>query len=512
MLGHENTEHSSAMLEKLAGFFSNRSTGVFLVGGYLRDSLVSVPLEHDVDIALPADPEPLARELAEWLGGTYVPLSQTHGVARVVALESGNEPLVYENEGRAQAETWTIDLAGYTGSIEEDLARRDFTVNALALPLESWSSPIPGDLIIDPFNGQQDLVRKCIRAVSTRVFRDDPGRLLRVVRLAARLKFRIDPETARMVVAAAPLIDRVSGERVRDEFLALLAMDGAGGHLEVLDRLDLLCRIIPELAETKGVTQPREHYWDVWGHLIHSVECAESVTKGHQNSPIYSFVPWTPESEQYFNEQISDGHTRKTVLKLAALFHDIAKPQTKKMDETGRTRFPGHSELGAGIAKTRLGQMRVSSKGIAAVAKIVEEHLRPATMWQSVDVPTNRAVYRYFRDMGDVAIDTLYFCMADYLAAKGPELSLGEWATYARMVTHILQVGTQPAVSGKVERLLTGHDLMERFRIESGPLVGALLLKIDEAVATGEITSREEALALAEEALKNHSRATGGET
>lgn len=507
------TEFNHAMLDRLTNFFSAQGFGAYLVGGYLRDTLLSSRPEHDVDIALPGDPEPLARELARCLGGAYVPLGPAHGVVRVVAPGSTSEPPGQETEATAErprAGAWTIDLTGFSGSIQEDLARRDFTINALALPLEHWASAATREMVIDPFNGRQDLDRKWIRAVGSRVFHDDPGRLVRVVRLAARLRFRLDPETARLVVAAAPQIGRVSAERVRDEFLALLALDGARGHLEVLDRLDLLCRIIPELAAAKGVEQPREHYWDVWGHLIHSVECAESVTKGHQNSPIYSLVPWTPEMQRYFNQQLSDGHSRRTVLKLAALFHDIAKPQTKKTDDTGRTRFPEHSELGAEIARARLGQLRVSSKGIASVAQMVKHHLRPATMWQGVDAPTSRAVYRYFRDMGDVAIDTLYFCLADYLAAKGPEIAQDDWAAYARMVGHILQVGTQPPASGQIDRLLTGNDLMERFHLTAGPLVGTLLQRIDEAVAAGEVTNREEAFSLAAETLKDHSQAARG--
>ena len=231
-------------------------------------------------------------------------------------------------------------------------------------------------------------------------------RLLRVVHLAARLHFRMDPETTRLAFQYAPLISQVSGDRIRNEFLGILSMDGARGYLQVLDHLDLLCRIIPELAPAKGVEQPKEHYWDVWDHSLHAVEFAELVTKGHQNSPIYTLVPWPEEREGYFSQVISNGHNRRTVLKLAALLHDVAKPQTKHTDETGRTRFLGHPEMGSAIAQTRLTEMRLSSRGIAAVCKMVEEHLRPATMQQALELPTNRAIYRYFRDLGDVAIDT----------------------------------------------------------------------------------------------------------
>lgn len=482
------------MLSKLRQFFSGRGGGAYLVGGYLRDSLLSLPAQDEVDIAVPGEPQSTARDLALTLGGTYIPLGPAHGVARVVAVT---------DEDRR----WTIDVKGYSGTIQDDLARRDFTIDAMALPLEHWDSSMPRELVEDPFNGQQDLAGKRIRAVNAQVFKDDPGRLLRAVRLAARLKFMLDPETARLVRADSHRISQVSGERVRDEFLALLRLDGAKGHLEVLDRLDLLCRIIPELALTKGVDQPKEHYWDVWGHSLHAVETAELVTKGHQNSPIYTQVPWNLETDEYFSQEASDGHTRRTILKLAALFHDIAKPQTKKMDDTGRTRFLGHPELGATMAATRLGQMRVSSRGIAMVSTMVEHHLRPMHMMQGVEAPTPRAVYRFFRDVGDVAVDTLYLSLADHLAAKGPELSTEQWIDHARMVAHVLEAHTEAVTRESSPdgpgRLVTGNDLMEHFGLAPGPLIGGMLEKIDEARAAGEVSSKGEALALAGEALQN---------
>jgi poly(A) polymerase len=447
------------------------------------------------------------------MGGVFVPLSPAHGVARVVVTDPETGSV---GTGGAPGGRWIVDLAGFSGSIEEDLARRDFTINALALPVQGWASPGPSDLVIDPFNGRQDLGRKSIRAVTPQVFQDDPGRLMRAVRLAASLSFRLEPETARLVRGEAGRVTQVSGERVRDELLAILALDGARGHLEVLDRLDLLCRIVPELAETKGVDQPKEHYWDVWGHLLHTVETAERVTKGHQNSPVYSMVHWTAETDAYFSREVSDGHTRKTFLKLTALFHDIAKPEAKQIDETGRTRFPAHSELGADAAAKRLTQLRIGSHGIAMVTRIIEEHLRPVHMMQGVERPSGRAIYRFFRDLGEAAVDTLYMSLADYLGAKGPYLDLDDWGNHARMMAHVLQVGMQPPASKEARkeagkeaskeaiRPVNGHDLMEHFNLNPGPLIGRILAGIDEARAAGEIATREEALASAAKMLERH--------
>ena len=484
-----------------------------MVGGYLRDTLRSATPARDVDIALPGDAQKIGRELARFLGGTFVPLGTAFGAARVVV--PSPDPESPEDE---KGKDWTIDLWGYTGTVEEDLARRDFTIDAMALPFQDWpaiESPELAEKVMDPFNGRQDLAKKCIRAVNPHVFQDDPGRLLRTVHLAARLRFRFEPETVRMVTEAAPLISQVSGDRIRNEFLGILSMDGARGYLQVLDHLDLLCRVIPELADAKGVDQPKEHYWDVWDHSLHAVEFAELVTKGHHNSPIYTQLPWPGGREEYFNQVISDGHNRRTVLKLAALLHDVAKPQTKHMDETGRTRFPGHPELGAAIAETRLTQLHMSARGVAAVCKMVEEHLRPATMQQGAELATARAVYRYFRDLGDVAIDTLFLWMADHLAAKGPELDTDAWSVHARMVAHILELGAQPEVTAQKERLVTGLDLMERFQLVPGPLIGNLLAQIEEAQAVGELATRDDAFVLASKVLEkdgisNDDKSAGG--
>ena len=479
------------MLTKLKEFFAVRGCPAYLVGGYLRDSLISRSPQEDIDIAISGDSQSAGQDLAKELEGSFVPLSPDRGLARVVVTDSS-------------ARRWKIDLTSFSGTVEQDLARRDFTINAMALSVSHWDSPVLGDLVIDPFDGRRDLWLKRVRVVGPRVFQDDPARLLRAVRLASGLRFRLEPETARLVLAHASLVEKVARERVRDEFLSILSMDGAKASLEVLDRLDLLCRIIPELAETKGVEQPKVHYWDVWGHLLHTVEAAERVTKGHQHSPVFTLVYWTPETEAYLNQQICDGHTRRTLLKLAALFHDIAKPQTKHQDETGRTRFPGHSEAGAAIAAQRLAHLRVESKCIQTVAKMVEHHLRPGHMMQGVELPTRRAIYRYFRDLGDGAVDTLYLSQADYLGAKGPALSPDSWANHARIIAHILQEHFHPAASKVATPLVNGRDLMMYLNLEPGPLIGIMLDKIDEATMTGEITTRQDALALAAETLGHH--------
>ena len=488
---------AATLIDRLSAFFATRGVEAYLVGGAVRDRLLGRLSEGDLDLAVAGDAVALGRELADATGGSLAPLSMPRGMMRVVL------PPPERADGGAGEHERLIDLSGFSGEVESDLGRRDFSINAMAVRLEDWQGSDWGSLVIDPLGGRADLMRKAIRAIHPGVFHDDPGRLLRAVRLSGELGLRIEPGTVRMLGAGSHLLPRVHPERIRDEFLRLLAPFGARGRLETLDLLGLLEHIVPELMATKGVDQPKMHYWDVWGHTLHAVEFAEGVTGGHQNSPVFSCVPWTPDSEAHFAQRVSDGHTRRTILKLAALFHDIAKPQTKSLEADGRTRFFGHSEQGAVVAEIRLTHLRLSNRGVDMVSRMVEHHLRPTNMSEGSQWPTDRAIYRYFRDTGEVAIDTLYLCLADYLAAKGPELAHPQWLEHARMIAHVLHVGTHEPIAATTPRLVTGHDLMSHFQMEPGPRVGLLLEVIEEAQAAGEIETQEQALELAAATLNS---------
>lgn len=491
-------------MQRLSVFFASRGVDVYVVGGTVRDRLLGRDTEADIDLAVRGDAIELGKQLATALGGSLAPLSVPRGMMRIVLRGEEDGDSGAGNHGRV------IDLTGYQDDIETDLARRDFTINAMAVPLQEWEEGDFGAAIVDPFGGRADLVRKTIRAFDAGVFEDDPGRLLRAVRQSGELGMRINPDTVRMILSDAPLLKHVSPPRVRDEFLRIMAPSGARARLEAMDRLGLLQHVVPELMDTKGVDQPKMHYWDVWGHTLHAVEGAEGVTGGHQNSPVYSCVPWTPESEAYFAEKVSDGHTRRTILKVAALFHDISKPQTKTLEPDGRTRFFGHSEQGADVAAARLGSLAFSNRGISMVSRMVLYHLRPTNMSEKNEWPTDRAIYRYFKDTGDVAIDTLYLCLADYLGAKGPELEHPQWLEHAKMISHVLYTGTREPVAVTTARLITGHDLMSSFHLQPGPHIGTLLEAIEEARAAGEIKTQEQALELAAATLNRQGDSRDG--
>lgn len=478
---------SASLITRLAGFFDAQiDTPAWLVGGVVRDALLGRDVQ-DIDIAVAGDAQPLGRAVADHLGATAVPLPEWNIVR--VALPG------FVDNGRP----FLIDISGHPGSIEDDLKSRDFTVDAMGIPIGCWDSEERFGAIIDPLNGRADLARRILRAGSDGVFDADPGRMLRAVRLAQQVGLRMEPDTAHLIRRDAPLLHRVSPERVRDEFMTILAATGARPQLEVLDRLDLLCRVIPELEATKRCEQPRSHhYWDVWGHLLHCVEYAEEVTAGHRNNAIYTMAPWTAKGDAYFAEVIGDGHTRRTVLKLAALLHDIAKPQTRAADADGRVRFLGHSEEGAEIVEQRLTALRMSRRITDLASNMVLHHLRPSQLRHGSAMPSPRAIFRFYRDVGEAAVDTLYLAMADVLAARGPDLSPERWANYARMIAAVLEAGAeQPGNRNGNPPLINGHDLMDALHIPPGPCIGSLLARLREAEAVGEISSREDAMELA---------------
>ena len=459
----------------------------------VRDALLGRET-HDIDLAVAChNMQDVGAKLASFLGGRTIMLDKARNIVRVVVPESKGGP--------------AIDLSPIHDGICEDLSRRDFTLDAMALTLGVCADPAPTKLI-DPFHGTQDLRAGVIRAVAPSVFTADPARLMRAPRLAAQLEFRLANETAKSIRHHAHLISGAAPERVRDELLKLLAESFVTSSLYQLDDLGLLCQVIPELAHARDVTQPREHRWDVFNH---SIETTGAVERLLYNGPsevgefVAEIAPRFQSMDDYFSQEVSDGHTRLTLLKLAGLLHDIAKPATKTIEPSGRIRFLGHHRLGTKMSTQILGRLRLSGRGIDLVSRMVEHHLRPSQMARSGELPTTRAIYRYYRDVGDVAIDTLYLNLADYIAARGSYLNRQEWAEHCQTIDHILQGGGALQAAQHAPKLIDGYDIMRSLSLPPGPRIGFLLDVVCEAQANGEIASREEALQLLKSILS-----TGG--
>ncbi len=497
-------------LHKTADILKIRGLQAYIVGGYIRDRLLGRSTS-DIDIAVRGDALVVAREVAVAVGGTFVLLDDVNRIARVVVAEEGHQ------EGDLCGSEWYLDFSEFSGDIESDLGRRDFTINAMALEL-AWSGAerSHGDLIqamgagttapeqlrsalIDPFGGQEDLRRKIVRRVGDRIFEVDAVRLLRAVRLAAELDFTIEPETERLIRSHSEGIANVAGERVREELLHLLRLSQASRHLGHMDELGLLTVLIPELMDARGVEQPTTHYWDVFQHSLQTVAALEFLLREGEwqygTQDMLEASPWSETIDAHLSRQLSSGSSHRVLLKLAALLHDVAKPVTKTMDDTGRARFIGHTGEGSAMAVDILARLRFSNREIGLVEAMVYHHLRPVQM-RNGDLPSQRAIYRYFRDTGDAGVDILLLALADFLASRGPLVSSDEWRQQCQLMNYILTEHEKQKSKLEPVKLVDGHDIMREFGLEPGPRVGELLALVHEAQASGEIGSREEALVL----------------
>ncbi len=480
-----------ATLSRVSSILAQQNCSSYVVGGFVRDWLLK-RRTADVDIAVGGNVLDIAQRVAGAVDGKYVLLDEVNKVARVVIFGDGKQ--------------WHLDFTSFRGGIEDDLARRDFSINAMAVELSQMGfGSLPK--LIDPFFGEVDLRAGVVRAIGEHIFEEDAVRLLRAVRLAAELGFKIEEKTESLIRRHCQLIAAVPGERVREELLRLSTLPQASSFLRYLDELGLLLGIIPELAEMKGAEQPKEHFWDVFDHSVETVATVELLLRQsiwrYGGEEILATVPWSEEINRHFDEEVSFGSSRGTLLKLGGLLHDIAKPKMKTVDGRGRMHFYGHTKEGAVMVQPILERLRFSSREIRLVESLVYYHLRPAQMADK-ELPTHRAIYRYFRDAEGNGIDILFLALADYLATQGPRLDMGEWRQHCHLINYILEEHSRQQIQVLPVKLVDGHDLMNIFGLSTGPLIGKLLTIVREAQANGELNTREEALAFVGKELSRH--------
>jgi poly(A) polymerase/tRNA nucleotidyltransferase (CCA-adding enzyme) len=518
------------LIADLAAFLGARGAAAWLVGGAARD-LARGLAPADLDLAVAGDGYSLARAYADARGAAFVALDEGRATGRVVI--PGAPPL-------------TLDLAGLRApTIAADLALRDFTVNALALPLAGEDerptakdeagiiATLPPSSIVlrpssfvDPTGGLADLRAGVLRACGPTSLRDDPLRVLRAARLCASLGLRPDPALAPLMREAAPGLAGVAAERARDELLRLLDAPMSAPWLRYLDSCGALTRLIPELEPARDCAQPNVHFLPVLAHIIETVAALDwliaNIERAARPEPaeapaepadpewlpvavrthpgLSRALPFADRLAALLAERRAGGHRRAALLKLAALLHDNAKPQTKAVQPDGKVSFYEHQTIGAEVA-ARIGRrLRLSRHDGAYVALVVREHMRPGQLRTS-EVLTTRAVARLFRDLGDAGPDVLLHELADHLATRGPHLDVAGWAGHLAWVEALLDFYYVPPPARQAP-LVDGHGLMEALGIGPGPLVGELLREIGEAQAAGEVTTWEEAIVLARQRVR----------
>ena len=410
-----------------------------IVGGCVRD-LLSKREPEDWDVATNATPEEVQKLFPEnFYDNKFftvtVKTKSENPKLKEIEITTYRTEFKYVDRRRPEE-------VKYAESLEEDLSRRDFTVNAIALrpkPGLGREHPRPGLglEVVDPFGGQKDLKAKLIRAVGSAEerFQEDALRMLRGVRLVSTLGFNLEPNTREAIKRNAALVKEISQERIRDEFVKTIMSERAAFAIGELQDLGLLEYIIPELLEGWGVTQNKHHIYTVWEHNIHSLEFA--VKKG-----------WSLE------------------VRLASLLHDVAKPRVKKGEGADST-FHGHDVAGARMVLTILSRLRFPKKTIEKVALLVRYHM----FYYNVGEVTEYSVRKLVRNIGQENIeDLLEVRQADRIGSGVPKAEPYK----LRHLRYMLEKVSQDPILPKM-LAVKGNDVMEQLKIEPGPKVGHIL-------------------------------------
>jgi putative nucleotidyltransferase with HDIG domain len=469
------------------------SEDAWVVGGALRDLALGRPGPLvDLDLAVTGSAAAYAKRLARRARGTHVVLDAAQDIHRVV-LKSGG----------AAAQ---VDAAGVQGgSIAADLARRDFTVNAMALP---FSAPGP---LLDPFRGLADAAAGTLRAVSEKAFTDDPLRALRAFRIGAQCRLEPEAKTLLWAKRHRALLASCAAERVRAEVMGVLAASDSAAWLRRMDGAGLLTQVLPELEASRRCALV---YYGKGGVLRHALDTVERLdflaARLERVWPAHAAAvraAWAGAPGG------AAGHP--ALLRLGGLLHDVSKPETAKR-QGGRLRFFGHEAVGAEKSAGILERLRFSREETDWVSTWVLHHLRPGNL-AAAGAVSDKAVYRFFRDLGPKGVSQLLVCWADhasYLAPKDVERALPSaaqepgrpmprWAVgdaaktihHMRVVSWLLGRWFLAPESARPERLLDGRDVMKALKIKPGPRVGELLKGLEEAQAEGTVRSRKDALA-----------------
>src|SRR2546425_583057 len=441
-----------------------------LVGGGVREAWLGRRPGRAVGlgVAVPAGALDLARRVAERLRGAFVPLAPERGTGRVVA------PGV------------RLDVTDFRGpTLAADLAARDFTVNALAVSVRELVTRGRAP-IVDPTGGLADLRARRLRAPGPRVLAEDPLRALRGVRLEAALALRLTPGTVAAIRAVAPALAAVSVERVRDELLAMLALPDATRAFRRADALGLLGVLLPEVEPMRATAQPAPHRFPVLEHSLRAMAGADRVL-----ARLDALEPFGEELRAHMDEPLGGGVTRGPVLKLAALLHDVAKPETRRVVE-GRVRFFEHDLVGAERVRAIGRRLRLPERAVGVLERLVRHHLRPMHLG-ATDRVTPRARYRFYRDLREDTQDLLLLALADAAAVTGAS-PLRVWR-HAALIRDLLGGWEEQQAVEAAPPLLRGEDVMTRLGLAPGPAVGRLLVRVREAQALGRVATREEALA-----------------
>jgi tRNA nucleotidyltransferase (CCA-adding enzyme) len=434
-----------------------RSAGkrAWIVGGCVRDLLAGRSIS-DWDIATDARPKELLRIFPR-----AIPTGIEHGTVTVLVGGQSYEVTTLRGEG-SYSDGRHPDWVEFVDDITADLARRDFTLNAIAV------DPVTGNLI-DPFGGRSDLQKGLLRAVGDpkERFAEDGLRVLRAARFVATLELTLDPDTESAIGQTLDTYRRVAAERVRDEWVKTMKARLPSRAFEVMQRTGILGVTCPELLEGVGMEQNQWHAFDVWRH---GLECMDAC--------------------------VGD-----PVLRIAALLHDVGKPRTRARSETGGDyTFYDHDRVGAEIAEPIAARLRFSNDDRARIVTLVRHHLFHYSGW------ADSAVRRWVRRVGPDRVEDLYVLNAADARAKGRPHE-ADLDALAQLKAHVARVLAEGAALSTRDLKVNGHDLMRELSIRPGRAIGQILDALLEAVTNDPSANEPEALiALARILLERSSK------
>lgn len=463
---------------RLLSIVSSIDPNSFAVGGSVRDLILKRPI-YDLDLAS-LTASTLAKKLSVFFHVKQITLDEENAVYRLVL------PPQYKT-------TRQIDIAQIQGkTIEEDLLRRDFTVNAMALS-------VPKRTFLDPRCGLKDIGKKILRCESGDILKSDPLRILRAFRQSAQLGFEIEKNTLKLLKTAKDLTLKPAGERIRSEILSLLEAPDSSRQLFMMDQCGVLTSLFPEMEPQRKTAV---EYYGKGGVLTHSLTAASRADFLMSHLKLVF-----PKHHETINQY------RRNIVLLASLLHDIAKPDTARMVK-GRLHFFGHDQLGAKKVSEVLERLRFSREEISLVQSATRHHLRPGYLAEAPQI-SERSLYRFFRDAGENVLYTLLTAWADHTSYV-PEKSILDFLPLTRKpvgkelekvpkdlrktLRHLQTVNLlvsrllNPQKEVIPPPLLNGNEIMKALKISPGPEVGKILEKIREEQAAGKIKNREKAL------------------
>ena len=446
-----------------------KTKGAYIVGGSVRDLLLG-KLPADYDIAVIENPKTFAEKIAEKTSG------------RLVELGKPGQMLF-----RVVSKNYVYDISPIAGaSIEDDLLKRDFTINALAWDLSSKR-------VIDCVDGQKDIADRKIRMVSKTVFQKDPIRLIRAYRISATFDFNIEPQTNAAIKNNAQLLQTSAGERIRSELFKILAASNSYYFLSQMAKTDVLQAIFPELTDLQTCFQNKYHLFDVFKHTMKAYSHLETILNDCHN-----FLP-----EAYGQFKPCTDTFKGALLKCSILLHDIGKPLARTIDKKGNIHFYGHGKKSADMTKNIVHRLRFSNHEASYIDFIIRNHIRPLFLFiahQNKTI-TQKGITRFFLKCGKYAPDLLIHTMADIKGKGNKNDERNEaFINFAKEMVKYYFSYFQPEKSKP--SLITGRDLINNFALTPSPLFKKILRRVEEARISKKIKNKDEAVQLVKKILE----------